>query len=171
MSYLEKNFQQEFKTNNTLFGCFELKLCKGFSIPFASIAEHQIKALLAVQSQKGLYHKISDQPVSIQEGADQKATLFEAFLAGQTGQPFPTQEKPGKEKMRFTRPKPFDCFYLGEIPAYVVIMFYLPRKKKNVYYIYIDDFLAMRDEATRKSITETMAEEYCRYPKKNYLKT
>ena len=145
MSYLEKNFQQEFKTNNTLYGCFELKLCKGKSIPFASVAEHQIKALLAVQSQKGLYHKISDQPVSI-------------------------QEESAKKKMRFTRPKPFDCFYLGNFPGYVVIMFYLLRKKKNVYYIPIDDFLAMREAATRKSITEAMAEDYC-YKKKNYLKT
>ena len=169
MSYRERDFQQEFKTNNILHGCFELKLCKGKSIPFASVAEHQIEALEAVQSKKGLYYKIADQPVSAQEGADQKATLLEAFLAGQTGQPFPTQEKSGKKKLRFTKKKPFDCFYLGNIPSYVVIMFYLLRKKKNVYYILIDGFLAMRDEATRKSITEAMAEEYC-YRKKEYLK-
>ena len=137
----EKNFQAEFKGKNTLFGAFELKLCKGKSLPFSAIADHQTEALIAI-SGDGLYHKLTDQPVSIQQE---------------------------NVKMRFTRPKPFDCFYLKDMGAYIVIMFYEIRKKKNVYYIDINDFLQMKEAATRKSITEEMAEDYaCRC--ESYLK-
>ena len=41
--------------------------------------------------------------------------------------------------------------------AYVVVMFWIPRKKKNVYYIKIEDWIEMRDRADRKSATEEMA--------------
>ncbi|RLC34407.1 hypothetical protein DRH14_03040 [Candidatus Shapirobacteria bacterium] len=151
----EKHFQTEFKNNNTLYGCFELKLCKGKSLPFSAVADHQIKALLAVKSPKGLYHKLTDQPVSIlQENEKDKKD----------------KKKDKKNvKMRFTRPKPFDCFYLGKQDAYIVVMFYVPRKKKNVYYIDIDDFLRMKKTASRKSFTEEMALKVCRF-QKNYLK-
>jgi len=142
MAYKEKNFQQEFKTKNTNFGCFELKLCKGKSLPFSAIAEHQIAALLAVSSPDGLYHKLTDQPVSIQEKT---------------------------KNMRFTRPKPFDCFFLQEQAAEIVIMFYVPRKKKTVYYIDISDFVEMKRKATRKSITEDMAQVACSEVK-SYMK-
>jgi hypothetical protein len=40
---------------------FELKITKKDSIPFKSVKEHQITALLAVKGD-GLYHKITDQP-------------------------------------------------------------------------------------------------------------
>ena len=130
MSYKEKNFQTEFKTQNKIFGIFELKLCKGTSLAFSVVADHQKKALLDISSggdSNGLYHKISDSPI----------------FAG--------------HKTRFTKPKPFDCFNLIGIDAYVVIMFYTLRKKKNVYYIFIDDFIDLEKEADRKSITEGMA--------------
>ena len=145
MSYKEKNFQTEFKAHNTLTGCFELKLCKGMSIPFKNVADHQIQALLDVSSNKGLYHKLTDQAVSAQVQANTKT-------------------------MRFVRPSPFDCFYLKNIPAYIVIMFYEIHKKKNVYYITINDFLAMREESTRKSITEQMAEDYAEF-RESYKKS
>ena len=78
----------------------------------------------------GLFHKISDFPVFANSGA------------------------------RFNRPKPFDCFYLSQTMAYVVVMFWIPRKKKNVYYIKIEDWIRMRDKATRKSATEGMVLKY-----------
>ena len=81
---------------------------------------------LLAVSGNGLYHKITDQPVFANSG------------------------------VRFTRPKPFDCFYLSQTMAYVVIMFWISRKKKNVYYIKIEDWIYMREHATRKSATEEM---------------
>ena len=134
MSYVERQFQQEFKEKNVLHGCFELKLCKGISLPFSNVADHQVEALLAANSEKGLYHKLTDQPVSIQQR---------------------------NKQMRFTRPKPFDCSLVSKQVSCIVIMFYVPRKKKNVYYIDVQAFVAMKDEADRKSITEKMAERYC----------
>lgn len=82
---------------------------------------------LLATSGDGLFHKITDQPVFANSG------------------------------VRFTRPKPFDCFRLSQTMAYVVIMFWTPRKKKNVYYIKIEDWIEMRDRADRKSATEDMA--------------
>ncbi|MCK4499490.1 hypothetical protein KAU11_03285 [Candidatus Babeliales bacterium] len=127
----EKDFQTQFAKKNTLSGVFELKFCKGTSLPFSSLAEHQEKALLAATSKEGLFHKITDAP----------------FF------------KDAHNKMRFTRPKPFDCFYLQYIPAYVVVMWWEPRKKKNVYYIPIYAWISMRELVKRKSITEQMAED------------
>ncbi len=81
---------------------------------------------LLAVSGNGLYHKISDFPVFANSG------------------------------VRFNRPKPFDCFYLSQTMAYVVVMFWIPRKKKNVYYIKIEDWIEMRTRADRKSATEEM---------------
>lgn len=126
----EKNIQTEFGKRNSIIGMFELKLCKGTSLPFSALAEHQEQALLDVSSDIGLYEKISDFPV----------------FAG--------------SKARFNRKKPFDAFFLKNIPAYVVLAFYVPRKKKLLYYIPIANFVKMREESVRKSITEEMAKTY-----------
>jgi len=147
----EKNFQSEFKKNNKIHGVFELKLCKGVSLPFSRVESHQEEALLAATTREGFYYKIPDQPVSeLEEGAPK-----------------------GKEiqftQIRFTLPKPFDCFLVKNTPAYVVIMFYVPRKKKTVYYVRIEDFLEMKDLAKRKSMTEKMLEIYASEIE-NYLK-
>lgn len=123
---VEKDIQQVFKNKNKMFGVFELKLCKGTSMAFNHVADHQIEALLAVSTEEGLYHKIADSPVS---------------WGGQ----------------RFTKPKPFDCFVLRNIPAYVVICWYIPRKKKAFHYIPIRAFIEKRDTADRKSLTEQMS--------------
>lgn len=128
----ESQFQTEFGKRNSVLGAFELKLCRGSSLPFSALALHQEQALLDFSSSKGLYHKLTDSP----------------FFKDPNG------------KMRFTRPKPFDCFYLAHTAAYVVIMFWISRKKKMVYYIHIDWWIEMREKANRKSITEKMATEY-----------
>ena len=136
----ERDFQSEFGKRNKVAGVFELKFCKGTSLPFKSVADHQIKALKDA-STDGLYHKISDSP----------------FFKDPAG------------KMRFTKPKPFDCFYLKNIHAYVVIMWWIPRKKKNVYYIPIARWVGMQSGFNRKSVTETMAEQYSAFTS-SYLK-
>lgn len=53
--------------------------------------------------------------------------------------------------------KPFDCFRLAGIPAYVVLVWYTPRKPKVAYFIRIHDFLALRDRSSMKSMTENEA--------------
>ena len=40
---------------------YELKICKGTSLPFNAIKDHQIQGLLG--SATGLYHKITDFPI------------------------------------------------------------------------------------------------------------
>lgn len=40
---------------------YELKICRGTSLPFDSLQENQVQSLMAVTH--GLYHKISDPPV------------------------------------------------------------------------------------------------------------
>jgi len=126
----ERDFQTLFGKHNPLLGFFELKFCKGKSLPFSALADHQEGALLAVSSDMGLYHKITDQPVFTDSN------------------------------VRFTHKKPFDCFKMAWTPAYVVVMFWIPRKKKIAYYIRIEEWIKMRKEATRKSLTEEMALEY-----------
>ena len=134
----EKDFQQEFKRKNDIVGVFELKLCKGKSIPFKAVADHQLEALKDVQSGDGLYHKISDVPVSYTQVQCPRCKLV---------------IKTGRQN-RFTKPKPFDCFYLRDLPAYIVIMFYEPRKKKRVYYITPEAWEELKNTSERKSATE-----------------
>lgn len=53
--------------------------------------------------------------------------------------------------------KPYDSHFLINIPAYVAVCFYQPRKPKILYLIRIKDFLAFRDRHTMKSMTEADA--------------
>lgn len=128
----EKDFQTQFGKENIIEGFFELKICNGRSLRWDAIKKHQEKALLTA-TRKGIYHKISDQPVSWTSN-----------------------------KTRFNLKKPFDCLFLhGD--AYVVVMFYEPRKKKNVYYILIEDFIEARKKSNKKSFTEEEASEMAIY--------
>ena len=40
---------------------YELKICKGTSLPFDSVKQHQVEGLL--EARTGLYHKITDFPI------------------------------------------------------------------------------------------------------------
>lgn len=142
----EKDFQAQFNIQNNVEGVFELKMCslvKKKSLPFSALAYHQEKALLLASSPMGLQWKITDQPIFKGKGT------------------------------RFHTKKPFDSFNLKNQPAFVVVMFWYPRKIKNVYYIEIHDFIRMREEAIcitgRKSFNEAMADSYATYHD-NYLK-
>lgn len=55
---------------------------------------------------------------------------------------------------RFSATKPFDCLMLKNAPAYVVLIWYVPRKRKTAYYIKIEDFVKYRDGSSRKSMRE-----------------
>jgi len=123
----EKHIQSEFGKRNTIFGVFELKLCKGKSIRWDAVSEHQIDALLSISTGKGFYHKITDPPV----------------YSGM--------------KTRFNAKRPFDCFNLRHADAYVVVCFYEPRKKKNLYYIRIGVYLEHMRRAERRSYREDEA--------------
>lgn len=127
----EKNVQVIFGKNNTIHGVFELKLCKGNSQSFKSVANHQVEALLKA-SGEGMYHKIQDEPF-------------------------------GRTQYRFTKPKPFDCFFLKNTPAFVVLCWYTPRKKKEFHYIEIGDWETEKMIATRKSITKSRSYEIATY--------
>lgn len=81
-----------------------------------------------MEAEKGLFHKISDSPI----------------FAG--------------SKMRFTKPKPFDCLFIFAT-SYVVILFYKPRKPKNVYLIKIRKFITEKENSNRKSLTEERVRE------------
>jgi hypothetical protein len=50
---------------------------------------------------------------------------------------------------------PFDSFSLCEVPAYLIVLFYVPRRPKNFYIIDIDSFLGFMDDFPhKKSLTE-----------------
>jgi len=126
MAYSEKSFQVEFGKNNTQEGVFELKITKSRSVRFDAVQPHQREALLNAQSDDGVYHKIADQ------------TIGRGLNFG------------------YTQPKPFDCFLIRNTRAYVVVMFYEPRKRKMVYYIEIKTWLALERIIPKKSITEAL---------------
>ena len=56
--------------------------------------------------------------------------------------------------------KAVDCFLVKNTNAYVVVMFYEPRKKKNVYYVFIEDWLKAEKKSEKKSITEKELKRY-----------
>jgi hypothetical protein len=116
--YLQKNLPVSTEV-------YELKICKGKSLPFNMVKDHQIEGLLKAET--GLYHKITDFPM----------------FAG--------------SKIRFNRPKPFDCICFNKASSFIIIWFYIPRAKKVFYKIKIKDFLKCKETAERKSITEEMA--------------
>ncbi len=55
--------------------------------------------------------------------------------------------------------KPFDCLMMVQVPAYVVVMFYLKRGTKHFYLIPIDAWANEQDHGSRKSLTEKRAQE------------
>ena len=124
----EKDIQRLFRKKNTLFGVFELKLCKGKSIRWDAVMPHQVEALTAISGDSGFFHKLTDPPV---------------FHGMQT---------------RFNAKRPFDCFHLRNIPAYVVICWYVPRMRKTCYYIPIDVYIHHRSDSERKSFREDEAD-------------
>lgn len=133
----EKNIQSLFGRQIReigIDGIFELKLAKGKSIRWDSVRDHQIKALVAAASSGGFYYKISD-----------------------AKSVFRKQDKKDDDIKPFTSRKPFDCFFFRNTQAYVVICWYVPRQRKTLYFIRIEDYVRNMDRAERKSFRETEA--------------
>lgn len=120
----EKDIQTLFMKQNTHPGVFELKLEKSKSFRFDRVADHQRKALWQVFSEKGFAHKLTDPPIF------------------------------GGMKTRFNAKRPFDCFLLNKLDAYVVVAFYTPRKPFRFYFIHIVDFEFSREHSKKKSWRE-----------------
>ena len=102
---------------------YELKICKGNSLPFNSVKQHQIDALTQTQT-SSFYHKLTDPPV---------------FYGMKT---------------RFNVKRPFDCFCLVKVNAYLVFWFYKPRKPKQFIKVRIKDFLKLKEASSKMSFTE-----------------
>ncbi len=84
---------------------------------------------LRMAKHKGLYHKISDVPFGHAEG------------------------------FRFHKKKPFDCMYLIGCDAFIVVVFYVPREKKEAMFIDVDVWESERGMSMRKSLTKERAQE------------
>ena len=56
------------------------------------------------------------------------------------------------EKHRFTFKKPFDGIFIKSKRAYVVAIFYSPRKYKAAVLIRVEEFIKLRDTWKKKSI-------------------
>lgn len=52
--------------------------------------------------------------------------------------------------------KPFDCFVLSGVPAYVVVQFWKPREK-TFFMIDVDDYVREMETSNRKSLTPDRA--------------
>lgn len=50
--------------------------------------------------------------------------------------------------------KPFDAFWMTTPMSFIVICFYKPRKYKDFYFIDVDDYVALKGETKRKSVTK-----------------
>lgn len=137
---VEKNFQSLFKqwlavNPPKAAAVYELKLEKGRSIAFDRVYDHQTDSLLRAKRTGGLYYKISDTPFNHSAG------------------------------FRFHKPKPFDCMFLKDMEAYVVILFYVPRATKRMLFIDIDDWIKEKSTSDRKSLTQERAEEISKHIK------
>lgn len=130
---VEKDFQREFSkwvrdhslTVRDVLGkncVFELKICKLKSISFDSVRENQTLALRGAIGRDYCYHKINDLPV--------------ANLAG-------------NKKIRFTSAKPFDCFFISDAHAYVVIYFYKKNQHKGEREMHCVPFIAWQSIVER----------------------
>lgn len=132
ISMKEKDFQREFghwiaDNKPARTAIFELKISKGPSIRFDAVREIQ-KEKLTEATEDGTYHKINDMPVTF-----------------------------GGDKMRFTNPKPFDCFFIRTSQAFVVVWFYVRGQRKGqrkMIWVKIADWLNLEKQWPRKSIRE-----------------
>ena len=82
---------------------FELKMCRGQSLPVDAVRTHQLFALTDAESEVGVYHKIADQTIGMHGG---------------TG-------------FGYTLPKPFDCLFVSNAVGWLAVMKYVKGQRKN----------------------------------------
>jgi hypothetical protein len=148
----ERNFYTPFRdwmnnnidmVNREIGHCLaiEIKLVKSDSIdkimsfPFDMVTWDEIDYLKKATQEKGLAYKIPDMPHIPKQCLYQKKCPF-----------------------RFTSKKPFDLFYVSKARAFIVVIFWVSRKKKIMYWIDLNKFLELKDyyyqTLERKSIRE-----------------
>ena len=59
--------------------------------------------------------------------------------------------------------KPFDCLQICGVPAYLVVLYYKPRQKKEMIWISIGRLLEEMKQSKIKSLTEQRAKEISDY--------
>lgn len=136
---VEKDFQRMFKhylANNppAKAAVYELKLVKNGRLEFDRVYDHQVAGLRQAKY-KGVYHKIADQPA--------------AWVGG--------------KRVHFGGKKPFDCLFLRNIEAYVVILFYVPNEAKEIVFIDIDRWVKEKESSERRSLTHDRAREIAKF--------
>jgi penicillin-binding protein-related factor A (putative recombinase) len=62
-------------------------------------------------------------------------------------------------RIRFDKPKPFDCIFMRNIHSYVGICYYMPRTQMDLALMDINVFILEVMRSKRKSITEPRAKE------------
>ncbi len=100
MKVSEKMIQSLFSKKNTVPGVFELKLVKLEKVKtlgFSKVEPHQIRALLAANSDKGCAHKLSDMSMDKKPWDCQRIANYPAFVV-------PVYWKPGKPKVAYYVP-------------------------------------------------------------------
>ena len=132
---LEKNFQSLFKgwvaiNRPAKTTVWELKLVKNGRLEFDRVYDHQVAGLLGAK-RSGQYHKIADQPA--------------AFIEGR--------------RMHFGGKKPFDCQFIRDADAFVVVLFYKPGESKIMYFIDVDAWVQEKESSKRRSLDEKRARE------------
>ena len=83
----------------------------------------------------------------------------DGLLQAQRGLYHRIADSPFGGNMKFTQKKPFDCLFIKTECAYVAVLYYVPRKKKFLHLIKIEDFIYEKETSDRKSLTEEVARE------------
>ncbi len=116
-NYLKKNFP-------SVSTAYELKICKGNSLPFDAIKEHQIKGLKDTKD-NFLYHKISDMPIF--KGSKTRFTKKKPFDC------LCLVKAEAYVVIWFYRPKKSKVFYLIDIDKFIEEKNYSKRKSLTLF--------------------------------------
>ena len=71
----------------------------------------------------------------------------------------------GGMKTKYNLPRPYDCYFMVNVPGFVVVWFYIPRSKKVFHLLTIQEYVHLMSEAPRKSFRE---EDIAQYSSKIY---
>jgi hypothetical protein len=128
----------------------EIKLVKSDSVdkimsfPFDMVTEDEVENLKIATQEQGLPYKIPDMPHRPKKCLNNNDC-----------------------PLRFIPKKPFDFFYISRSRAFVVVIFWVPRKKKIMYWINLNKFLEIKEyyntTLDRKSIREQNLKKYSEF--------
>jgi hypothetical protein len=84
---------------------------------------------------------------------------MEALLKANSNDIFNYHINDAPFSMKFTTKKPFDFIGFKQCPAYLVLIWWIPFKKKDFHYIKIQAFINEVKISKRKSLTEQRSKE------------